>query len=498
MKFILEVIPIMKRMLSFILAVLILSASVSCGGSNEVSDDTTSDTQTQISSSEINEYDDELPDKTFGGRTITFGVSTASEGDIIAEEEENGDVVNDAIVKRNRAVEERFEVNIENYVVSDDLYNWYDKLATSVLAGDNICDVAGHYAYLTYKAVQKGIYQDWNTIPYIDQSKPWWRQDVNESATINGKLFGITGYLGMSLMDYTFAMFFNQKYLEDYGYKSEDLYQLVYDGNWTFDKFSEIIKNMYVDLNSDGQRDDDDFYGYATRTSTPLDIWQAAFDMPISRKSSDGKLELDVLTEKRVSALEKLNTFYTTNNGARLQTNPGYTTSWIWYEQFNFASGRQTFVPSIFLAAHELYRDMTDNYGIVPIPKWDEEQENYYANINDRYAVWGVPMTVTDTEFVGIIVEAMASETLKTVYPAYYDVALKDKFSNDEDTAKMVDIVSAGMQFDVAYMFGEYLSNAPYMFRYRIQAGSNDLASTYAESESKIKVGLEEIYKMYE
>ena len=67
------------------------------------------------------------------------------------------------------------------------------------------------------------------------------------------------------------------------------------------------------------------------------------------------------------------------------------------------------------MAANGLYRDMKDTYGILPMPKWDKSQEGYYANICDRYAIWGVPMTVTDTEFVGIITEALACETLKTV-----------------------------------------------------------------------------------
>lgn len=107
-------------------------------------------------------------------------------------------------------------------------------------------------------------------------------------------------------------------------------------------------------------------------------------------------------------------------------------------------------------------------------------------------------MTVTDTEIVGIITEALACETLKTVYPAYYDVALKNKFSSDEDTAKMVDIVSSGMQFDMSYMFGEYLQNAPYMFRNQIQDGKNDLSSTYATAESKINEGLKVIDELYQ
>ena len=486
-----------NRNISAFLAFMLLASTVSCGAQTGTEDTTGDQTTDTATTAESNKFDDGLPDKKFDGRTITFGVSTASEGDIIAEEE-NGDIVNDTIVARNRAVEERFDVKLESYIVSDDLYDWYDKLSTLILAGDDVCDLAGHYAYYTYKAVQKGLYQDWNTIPYVDQSKPWWNQEMNESATLNGKLFAITGYLGMSLMDYTTAMFFNQRCLNEYGYEASDLYKLVYDGDWTFDKFSEIVRTMYKDLNGNGKRDDDDFYGYATNSPNALDNWQAAFDIPISRKTKDGKLELDVVNEKRVSALEKVNSFYQTNEGVKYLKNPTAKTSWIWYEQFNFAEGRQVFTPSVFMAANALFRYMNDAYGILPMPKWDKQQEEYYSNICDRYAIWGVPMTVTDTEIVGIITEALACETLKTVYPAYYDVALKNKFSSDEDTAKMVDIVTSGMQFDMSYMFGEYLQNAPYMFRYQIQDGKNDLASTYATAESKINEGLKVIYELYQ
>ena len=486
----------MKRRIALLLAVLLLASAASCGTTEALSEGTDTQAQTSGEVTTADKFNDNLPDLKFDGRAITFGVSEQSIGDITAEEE-NGDVVNDAIVARNRAVEERFDVKIETYMVSTDMYKWYEALTTSVLAGDGVCDIAGHYAYYTYKAAQEGIYQDWNTVKYIDQSQPWWISNINDSATINGKLYAITGYLGMSLMDYTTAMFFNTRLLNEYGYKAEDLYKLVYDGKWTFDKFSGIIKDMYADLNGNNEVDDDDFFGYATKSPNALDIWQEAFNIPISSRTKDGKLELDVVSEKRLSALERINSFYKTNSGARLLTNPSATTSWIWYEHFNFASGRQTFVPSIFMAANALYREMNDNCGIVPLPKWDEEQDNYYSNLCDRYYIWGIPMTVTDTDFVGLIAEAMACETLKSVYPAYYDVALKDKFSNDPDTANMVDLVSSGVLFDMSYMFGEYLEFAPYMFRQCIEAGSNDLASKYAAAETKINEGIEQIYSYY-
>lgn len=487
----------MKRILSAILTALLLISTASCGSSGVGYDTTAPEVVSDSVTEPKDKFDDGLPDKKFGGKTITFGVSIDSREDIIAEEE-NGDVVNDAIFSRNRSVEERFDVKIESCLISERAEDWYEKLTASVFAGDNICDIAGHYAYMAYRAIQKGIYQDWNTIPYVDQSRPWWSHDINESSTINGKLFAITGYLGMSLMDYTTAIFFNQRYLSEYGYQPSDLYKMVYDGTWTFDKFAEIVRTMYKDLNGNNERDDDDFYGFATNSSNMFDIWQAAFDIPVSRKTKDGQIEIDVMNEKRLAALDKMISFFYANDGVRYIVKPSYTTSWDWYEQFNFASGRQTFTPSIFLAANELYRDMKDASGILPFPKWDEAQEGYHANICDMYAIWGIPATAADTELVGIVSEALACETLKTVYPAYYDVALKNKFSSDEDTANMVDIIASGMQFDMSYIFGQYLQKAPYLFRIKIKEGKNDLASSYAEVAPMIKENIKEIYKMYE
>ena len=487
----------MKQRLSLILVLILAVSAISCesigtshdssllNDSSEITADTTAD-----------RFSDDLPELKYDGRTITFGVSYISTEDIIADEE-NGDVVNDAIVARNRTVEERFDVKIEKYLVSDENYRWYEKMINLVLAGDNVCDIAGHYAYHVYKAVSNGIYYDWNTIQYVDQTKPWWSRKINESATMNGKLYAISGYLGMTTMDYTTALFFNQRLLNEFGYDSSELYKMVYDGSWTIDRFSEIIKNMYRDLNSDGNRDDDDLYGYATQSPDSLDNWQTAFNIPISRKTKDGKIELDVVSEKRVSALEKINTLYKSNTGARLITNPSYKSSWKFYENFNFANGRQVFTPSIFRAAGTLYRDMKDTYGIIPLPKWDENQDEYYSNICDEYAIWGVPMTVTDTDFVGLVTEALACETMKTVYPAYYDIALKNKYSNDEDTARMVDIVTSGTEFDITCMFGKYLEGAPYLFRTQIVAGTDNLVSAYAAVESKIAAGLAEIESFY-
>ncbi len=150
--------------------------------------------------------------------------------------------------------------------------------------------------------------------------------------------------------------------------------------------------------------------------------------------------------------------YFHNNTGTRVLTANTSQTDWLWYEQYNFSKERQAFMAGIFLAAYEIFRDMTDEYAIVPVPKWDEAQ---------------------------------------SVYPAFYDVALKQKFSKDTDCAAMVDIVMSGLRFDVAYMFGEYMVNAPYIFRNLVKANSTDLASTYETNKTKMHEKMKEVIGFY-
>ncbi len=479
----------MKKIAVFLLAAMLLSSVTACGAQTEDTADTADETtENETASKEV------FPD--YDGRSFTIALSTESERDIAADTL-TGEITNDAIYERNRKIEENYHILLQHNIISDDLYKWYPQLTTLVLAGDDTYDLAGHYAYQLYQAVSADIFLDWNCVEGIDLSADWWATSINESATFHGKLFGLSGYLGMSMMQYAEAMFFNTRLCADQGITDQQLYQLVYDGKWTFDTFAALSRDIYVDLNGNNERDDDDLYGYASCTGNSFDLWQTAFDLPVTGKDENGELTEYVLTEKRVKAIEVLAEYLHNNARTKVLTANSAQTDWLWYEQYNFSRERQAFMAGIFLAAYEIYRDMSDEYAIVPIPKWEEAQSEYLTHLNDRYTIWGIPATVTDTEFVGTITDALARESYETVYPAFYDVALKQKFSKDTDCAAMVDIVMSGLRFDVAYMFGEYMVNAPYIFRNLVKSNSTDLASTYEASKNQLHEKMKEVIGFY-
>ena len=84
--------------------------------------------------------------------------------------------------------------------------------------------------------------------------------------------------------------------------------------------------------------------------------------------------------------------------------------------------------------------DMEDDFGILPYPKWTEEQERYYCYpISEEIAL---PLSCSsDLERVMVIKEALAVESLNTVNPAYYDNALKNRYIRDNESLRMLELI---------------------------------------------------------
>ena len=97
--------------------------------------------------------------------------------------------------------------------------------------------------------------------------------------------------------------------------------------------------------------------------------------------------------------------------------------------------------------------DYTFSYGILPVPKFDTDQENYRSIPEVTSSMVTIISTVeaTRVDMVAATVELMAAEGYKQVKPAYIDVVLKSHSSNSPEDAEMVQLILDSM----VYSFGK-------------------------------------------
>ncbi len=481
-----------KKHISLLLLSAMLLSMTACGAEQtETTAETTAVTETEAVETET-EFSDGLPDVDCEGKVFRAGISEGASYEFQAEEL-TGEVENDAVYNRNARIEERFNVDVQTVLFDQDSVGaWYNHLIQSVTAGDGICDVAGLPAWNLHMATAAGVYQDWRSTKYIQFDKPWWNAHINDGATFNGKLLALSGTLSLSYLQSISNIYVNTDLLAEYAIDQNDIYSVVEEGKWTLDYMDTLVATLYQDVNGNGTRElDTDVLGYVAADWVALDVWPAAFDIDITSKGKDGEMVVELMSEKTHNALEKVYRMFYENEGAWLYEKLDYDN--IQY----FVSGNVVFYQSYLENAFSTLRDMDSPFGVLPQPKYDETQKNYRCLVMDGVSVWGLLTTVTDTEFVSLITDALCADTYVYVYPQFYDVAMKSKYSQDAATAAMVDIIVESASFDVSFMYGTYLEMLPYLFRTCLIEGKTDLASAYAAIETKVQNKLEQVYAQY-
>ena len=326
---------------------------------------------------------------------------------------------------------------------------------------------------------------NWIESPYQDLTQPWHNKLANDGATVNNILYAICSDLSITSMTYTYAIFANVDMLADYSYSAEDMYNLVREGKWTLDRFIEITDKMYSDKNGNGEREITDIYGYGYYINNPTDVWFTAFGEKVCE--FDGtEVILTYMSEKTVSIYEKLLDWH--------YNHPGFCIYPEMYDEEKFFHDQRLVMSSLrFAAAYSTLRDMEAVYTILPIPMWDEEQEGYYTNADDKFTVFGLPLTSeSNLDFVSIIFEALCAESYKKVYPAYYEQALKGRYSSDPTTAEMVDLIMEGRAFEFTFQFGGdgAFSGLCYLIRNMLIEQNTAFASKYKSMEKAIKMNI--------
>lgn len=444
----------MKKRIALLLSLLMLSSSIiSCSNEGqedippetESADALQSESDVSVETEIVNErllIDDELPDETFGGQDF---IVLSKDNFFLSSEDLTGETVNDAVYNRNITLEDRFDINfILNEVTSDAILS---NIFKAVQAGTTDFHTVFHHVVYMGQSITKGYYINLNDLEYIDFEKPWWSPSVIDDLTVNGVTFLAVGDVALDSIGNTYCVFYDK--VEAENYQIENPYNTVKEGKWTIDYLLGVAEKVTKDLDGNGVMDAEDYYGFSTDTMSNINTYLWAFGNKVFTKNSEGKMEYTFYSERAVESFDAIKKTIDSSfvyapkdeiHGAGITMFMDYKT---------------LFANYVIDGARRL-GDYENEYGILPYPKLDEEQDDYCTMVDGAHNAIAVANLPLDYDFVGIILEAMCAETYKTVVPEYLDVCLMKRYSSSPEDAEMIDKSVESRVFDFGYVYDAF------------------------------------------
>ncbi len=392
-----------------------------------------------------------------------------------------GGVINDAVYTRSRFAEDRLGIKIE--VTHSSAYTNCNDLITAILSGEDLYDIANVNCLLSFSLAENGHLTELNTVETLDMTAPWWDANCVSDLSLHKKNFCLTGDIGTMYKRSISTILFNKTIFARHE-EFPNVYDLVREQKWTLDQLYTMSAAVAEDLDGNGTRDADDKYGlvyFATMAAT-LPI---AGGVRYATKNADDIPEMSLYSERCINLLNKSSRLlYDTSLSYNVTANK--QDEKLMYDIF--MSDRSLFYYGELHSAEDM-RSMDSDFGILPLPKYDEAQDDYHHTINANVAaVLVVPASHRDTDMTGYVIDTLGAESKNVLTPAYYERNLQGQISKDVESTVSLDIIIGTLRYDIGYLA---VRPAGAMMRTLNTSYSTDLASAYKRQMSSINKTLE-------
>ena len=407
-------------------------------------------------------------DVDFSGYTFTFA-SPINDTDgwhdyeVYAEEDGEG-ILDAAINERNNLLLEHYDCFVEVEDINE------GNLTTDFATGTNHVDIA-LYKYNMQSKASTNYYNFYDL--GLDLEKPWWDQGYIEDATVNGQIYTMLGAFSLTSFDATWVMFFNKDVQEtNENLRGINFYDLVYDNEWTLDKFFELVKYAYHD---DGDQTATlggaDVFGLVSSTFGIRGLYFGADQGYITKTTAADKSTTfaHAFTTAASEATDKVIEIYA-HDATQLTD---YKTV-----EAQMRSNGVLFSPEVlrkasYYAGKQGESTEPVSIGVLPHPKLSADQNGYKHNVDNHVIYMCIPTTCADVERMTDFLELYAYHSYFTVYNSYLNL-YKYTYTTDTDSAKMVDEILQSRSFDLAYQYGFASIDGEYIKG--VQEGSNVIA----------------------
>ncbi|MBR5445828.1 MAG: hypothetical protein IKV57_06890 [Clostridia bacterium] len=489
------------KLLSLLMALLLCAPALASCGSTEEADTTASTTAADTEAVET-EAPDPFAGTDFGGKELRVSSSNNTNDStnahhlIAGSGELNGEIVNDAVYKRNTDVEELLNVKL-NFIPSD--WYWGDghtEIEKLVLSGDCGFEVVINDLINLGRIAHLGYFHSVSDNEIMDFSQPYWYGEaIADLEVVDGAAYMMLGDVFADSLASAHVLYYNKDIILN-NYSDENHVQdIILAGDWTVDEMIRITEETAVDLDGDGMMTEGaDQYGYAVIGAWgPMIPVLMGFDVQFVEETG-GKISYCFNTERSVKILEKLNELYWRDAvlpdikvGDR--SDEGLLTM--------FTAQQTVFMGYLRLCDLERMRDIEFLVGLACYPKLDTTQENYVSSLHDTSEVGAIVVTApaTEMDFISTCLEVLGREAGRTIIPAYYEEALKIKYVNGSEDAAMIDLIHDSITSPFALAYNNILGDMLLAKCFLTPLGSKqaDFASAYAKNESAGQQKLDEL-----
>ena len=485
----------MKRLTIF----LLLASLILAAGCGDTPSDVTVTTPSDETTTEAPDPDSFYPDVDYGGAEIRFMNFDQLWNMYIHVDapELNAEVLNDAVFNRNRKVEQKLGCKIVEKTIFNEANNLSivtNAAKTSILSGEDEYDAMMLPVSEAPDLVTEGYLYDLGAMPELDFDGDWWDQEIISATTFGGKSYIASGAANLMAFDSMWCLFFNENMMENHGLETP--YQLVRDGKWTIDelgKYCKAVASLNGDESFSWSKDGKCVYGISSHQNSPEHFWFSAGEMTLDTSGSEPKIILG--SDRFYSVMEKLAAVLDGSAGLTLKANNtdfdaengGYV--------YVFTTGRSLFMTGEIKAA-QLMRSMTDTFGIVPFPKYDENQDNYITSLVSQLFYFTIPTTSgsENAARTATVYEAMTHESYASIIPVYYGNVVEQKGLRNEDSIAMLEILRKTREVDVATIFN-WSGTLRSALNTKLFNGDASAASTIEENKNKLQSEMDKFFE---
>ena len=436
------------------------------------------------------EYDN-LPDDLYYDDTISFLYWTGAETVMaeFAQSEETDIQLPSAIYKRNQAVQDRLGVELNMIPEPGDggsQQDFVSRVQRAKDSGTHDFDLIGSYAPATGSLLMAGLIQNLTAIEnsYIEMNKPWWPVNLAHNMAIAKNVYFLSGDCSTNAIYQMHCITFNkdlvnekyeldaEEYFDKYGHTKTPkpgeaeggatatnmIYEKVYTGKWTLDDFICLASDTYDDKTEDGITVDDTF-GLSAASYTITSLYGSC-NLRQIEPTTDGtilKISDDWTSSRTVRLVAKLYTLFGSPSFATTER-IGQTYNTPFYEGHGFFSLH-------YLRQAENLSNKEIEYGVLPTPKYDTNQKNYYTVIGNEFSIYSMFIDCdkrgdakATLSMLTAVIECWASEAYRKTTPVIFELSLKLKSSPTQCETDMCEIIRASIEFDLGRVMRAQLS----------------------------------------